>query len=70
MSAVPNEVAQRRPANTPARQSPALTPNRKVIDGQVLPPRTSGWTVTGAFALLLAAFLLAGLLISLIQQNS
>jgi hypothetical protein len=69
VTTIPNEIAERRPANTPVQQSPALPPNRKVIDGQVLPRRASGWTVTGVFALLLAASLLAGLLLSLIQQN-
>lgn len=64
MTTVPGEVARKRPANTPVRREP------ETIDGEVVTRRDVGWTIAGWFVGLLLAVLLAGFLLSMLQQAS
>jgi len=64
VTAIPNEVALRRPANTPVRREP------RTINGHVVTRQKRGLTVLGVFISLLVAFLLAGFLLSMLQQAS
>jgi hypothetical protein len=59
MSAVPRELARKRSANTPARQ-----PERRVINGHVVPDKRDGLTLFGVFAAAVLALLFAGYLLS------
>jgi hypothetical protein len=68
MAVIPNEVARRRPANTPAQHRPA--PARNVIDGEVVARPLHLWRFAGWFALIIGAVLFAGLLLSLMQQHA
>lgn len=71
MTAIPNEVAGRRPANTPSQRPAAVAlATRKVINGHVVTRRKPGLTVAGVFALLLLAALMTGFLLSMLQQAS
>lgn len=67
MTAIPNEVAKRRPANTPTQRRPA--PARNVIEGEVVARPLCLWRLAGWFALVIGAVLFAGLLLSLMQQH-
>jgi hypothetical protein len=65
MTAVPNELARKQPANAPARRNP------QVIEGEARPTRPdTGSTVAATFAMFLLALLFAGFLLSMWQQAS
>lgn len=64
MTAVPRELARKRPANTPARQNP------QVIEGEFRIRRHPGLLATRFLILMVLACLFAGFVLSMTQQHT